>query len=597
MTGSWLTLPQALEHAAGTKGGLFFVHDDGSETFEPYSGVRARAMAIARALARHGIEPGQRVALLIPEAEGFVPALYGVSMVGAAAVPMAPPMGPDHIDGFLDTCRRMIRTAEVSAIVASPMLRPVLGTLQSASPSVRGVWSWTDLVREPGEYHSDVSPDAVALLQFTSGSTSHPKGVVLTHANLAANVSAITGPSGLDVKDGDVGVSWLPLFHDMGLIGVVMGVVGTGIPCVLMPPLLFVKRPVEWLRIMTRHRGTLSFGPNFAYELCARRAGDHLDGLDLSAWRVAGCGAEPIRRASLDVFAQAFAPVGFRATSFLPSYGLAEYTLAATFHHVGAPLRIDHVKAEMIREKGRAVICAATDPDAMELVGCGRAFPGHTVRIVGADDQTLPERQVGEVLLQGPSTMKGYYRDEVLTGQVLRGGWLRTGDLGYLADGDLFVCGRKKDMIIVHGRNYYPQDLEWAAGEVEGTHRGNVVAFGVSSTDGSEQVVIVAECLEPQEEGTLAARISRRIQETSGLTVNDVVIVPRGTLPKTSSGKVQRARVKSRYEAGRLLQPKAPHTALWKHLVASRWAYTTTALKRLADHVVPADEGDDRVGT
>jgi fatty-acyl-CoA synthase len=597
MISSWSTLSQALEFAAGSGTGLSFVHDDGSETFESYAGLRTRAAAIARTLTSRGVKPGQRVALIIPEAQGFVPAFFGVTMAGAAAVPMAPPMGPDHLDGFLDTCRRMVRTADVAAIVTSPVLRPVLGTLQAAAPAMLGVWSWNDLVREPGEFPADISPDTVALVQFTSGSTSRPKGVVLTHANLAANVAGIVGPSGLDVRTGDVAVSWLPLFHDMGLIGLVLSAVGCAVPLVLMPPLLVVKRPVEWLRVMTRHRGTISFAPNFAYELCARRAGDRLTGLDLSPWRVAGCGAEPIRAASLEVFAKAFAGVGFRGTSFLPCYGLAEYTLAATLHAAGTPLRIDRVNADALREKGRAVVCALPDEEAAELVSCGRPLAGHAVRIAGEDDQALPERQVGEVQLQGPSIMKGYYHDDEKSGQVLREGWLRTGDLGYIADGDLFLCGRKKDMIIVHGRNYYPQDLEWAAGEVEGIHQGAVVAFGVSSTDGSEQVVIVAECLDSGEDGTLAARVSRRIQETSGLTVNDVVIVPKGLLPKTSSGKVQRARVKTRYEAGRLLHIKAMRTAVWKHLLLSQWAYSTAAVRRLVDRVVPEGDRDERVET
>jgi fatty-acyl-CoA synthase len=599
MTDSWLTLPEALDVAASSGAGLTFVNDDGSETYEPYEATRTRAGAIAQALARRGVKPGQRVALLIPESLGFIPSFFGVSLMGAAAVPMAPPLGPDHLDGFLDTCRRMVQTAEVSAIITSPILRPVLGTLQAAAPGIKGVWSWTDLVREPGEFRAEVEPSDVGLLQFTSGSTSHPKGVVLSHANLAANVKGIVGPSGLGLVKGDVAVSWLPLFHDMGLIGLVIGAIGTGTPLVLMPPLLFVKRPVEWLRAISRHKGTHSFAPNFAYELTVRRAGDKLAGLDLSSWRVAGCGAEPIRPAALALFSKTFESVGFHAAAFLPCYGLAEFTLAATLHPVGQPIRVDRVNAKCLSEKGRAIAAVDGDAEVAEFVSCGKPLPGHTVRIVGEHDKALPDRQVGEVRLHGPSMMQGYYEDDATTRSTIERGWLRTGDLGYVADGELFLCGRKKDLIIVRGRNYYPQDLEWAAGEVSGVRRGCAVAFGVSSADGTQDVVLVAERADVTADETLPARLTRKLQETSGLTLRDVVIVPKGALPKTSSGKVQRSRVKSRYEAGTLFTAKPRATAVWKHLVASNVAYATAALRRSIEQLVPEAEGEanDRVET
>jgi fatty-acyl-CoA synthase len=583
VTSSPWTLPRALEAAARSAEGLHFVQEDGSEAFASYERLLLQAGSIARHLARHGIGAGQRVAILVPEAEGFVPSLFGVAMAGAAAVPLAPPLSLTQLGASLDSWRRMVRLAGVRAILTTPRLRPLLGTLPADAPAIRGIWEWDDLVREGGEHRADVRPDSPALVQFTSGSTSHPKGVVLTHANLGANVAAITGPSGLGARADDVGVSWLPLFHDMGLIGIVLSSVDQRRPSVLLPPLLFLKRPAAWLRAITRHRGTVSFAPNFAYDLCVRRAGrDVIEGLDLSSWRVAGCGAEPIHPATLEAFAKAFAPAGFRRDAFLPCYGLAEHTLAATFHRVGEPLRVDHVRADALRDHRRATACAPGDPGAARFVSCGQPFPGHEVRIVGGDDRVLPERHVGEIQLRGPSVMAGYEHDPAQTRQVLRHGWLRTGDLGYLAEGDLFPCGRKKDLIIVHGRNYYPQDLEWVAGEAVGVRRGSVAAFGIVGPEGDEQVVIVAEARGRTAEAEVAASIRRRVQETTGLHVHDVLIAGRGAIPRTTSGKIQRARLKARYAAGQLHVERRTEGGLLRHLISSRWGYTRAALRRLA---------------
>jgi fatty-acyl-CoA synthase len=477
----------------------------------------------------------------------------------------------------------MARIAAVPVIVTTCRLRAGLGTLQAAVPTVGAVVCWDDLGGDPGDVRADVRPQHEALVQFTSGSTSQPKGVVLAHASLGANVEAITGPAGLHVSVQDVSVSWLPLFHDMGLIGIVIGSVNARVPLVLLPPLLFLKRPGEWLRAIARHRGTMSFAPNFAYDLCVRRAPPHAaESLDLTSWRIAGCGAEPIRSATLETFAATFAAAGFRRTSFLPSYGLAEHTLAAKFHRRGEEWRTDYVRADALSLDGEAIPCAPGDPSASALVSCGRPFPGHEIRVSGEDDRPLRERHVGEIQLRGPSVMTRYHREPSLSEDALRDGWLRTGDLGYLADGDLFVCGRRKELIIIHGRNYYPQDLEWAAGAVAGVRRGSVVAFGLHPVDGPERVVIVAECRGRVDADRVRASIVRAVQESCGLTVHDVVVVPRGSLPKTTSGKLQRARVKARYESGGLLSQGSRPRGLVRHLLLSRWGYAKAALRRAA---------------
>ena len=445
------------------------------------------------------------------------------------------------------------------------------------------IWAWDEAAANAGPFENQARPDENGLIQFTSGSTSHPKGVVLHHENLGANVEGITGPDGLDVREGDVGVSWLPLFHDMGLIGIVMGGIHARIPLVLMPSLLFLKRPNEWLRTITRHRATLSFAPNFAYELCVRRGAGHANnGIDLSTWRVAGCGSEPIRPETLELFTQTFADRGFRANAYLPCYGLAESTLAATFHALGTPWRFDTVCSKALREEQRAVPCEAGQENAVRLVSCGRPFPGHQVRIADSHDRPLPERSVGEILLRGPSVMQGYYKDARHSAEALRGGWLHTGDLGYVAEGELYVCGRKKDLIIVHGRNYHPQDLEWVASEVDGVRRGNVVAFCTADPNGGERVVLIAESRGRADAEAVAAEIRRRVQEASGLHLYDVRVLPKGAIPKTTSGKVQRGRLKARYESGQPLHVATEPRTVLRHLISSQWGYTKVAARRLA---------------
>ena len=596
MTSTAWTLPRALEGAARTGAGLTFVQEDGSERFTSYERLLQQAGSIALRLARSGVGRGERVALLVPEAEGFVPSLFGIAMAGAAAVPLAPPLSMTQLGASLESWRRMARLAEVRGVVTTSRLRPLLGTLPDGARSIRGVWAWEELAREPEGFCADVRPEAAALVQFTSGSTSHPKGVVLTHASLGANVEAITGPCGVDAREDDVGVSWLPLFHDMGLIGVVLSTVHRRRPSVLLPPLLFLKRPAEWLRAITRHRGTVSFAPNFAYDLCVRRASRAvIEGLDLSSWRVAGCGSEPVHAPTLEAFASAFAPAGFRREAFLPCYGLAEHTLAATFRRPAEPLRVDSVRADALRQERQARACAADDPAASRFVSCGRPFPGHEVRVVDGRGNALPERHLGEIQLRGPSVMAGYERDPARTAQVLDHGWLRTGDLGYLAGGELFPCGRLKELIIVHGRNYYPTDLEWMAAEVAGVRRGSVAAFGVAGADGEEQVVIVAEArgrlARAEEDSALAAAIRKRVQENTGLHLHDVVIARRGVIPRTTSGKTQRARAKARYLAGRLLVERTDRGGPLRHLLWSRWGYTKAALRRLAGRLASRGAG------
>jgi fatty-acyl-CoA synthase len=316
----------------------------------------------------------------------------------------------------------------------------------------------------------------------------------------------------------------------MGLVGMALGPLYSSRPAVFLPTHRFVRRPAEWLRAISRHRATVSFAPNFAYDLCVRRINDRdLSGVDLSCWRVAGCGAEPIHAPTLTAFAERFRAFGFREMSFLPGYGLAEHVVAATFAPRGRPIRTDG-----------------------PLVSCGVALPDHRLRIVDEHGGELPEREVGEITLAGPSVMQGYYENGALTRETLSDGWLSTGDLGYLADGELYVCGRTKDLIIANGRKLHPQDLEWGVDELAGIRRGRTVAFGTEDADGCARLVMVVEPNGTVDGEQLVAGVRRRMADLYGLYVDDVVIAPSGTVARTSSGKVQRALTKARYERGEI---------------------------------------------
>jgi fatty-acyl-CoA synthase len=322
---------------------------------------------------------------------------------------------------------------------------------------------------------------------------------------------------------------------------------------VLLTPQAFVKRPVEWLRAITRHRATVSFAPNFAYDLSVRRVKDReMIGLDLSSWRVAGCGAEPIHASTLAAFAEKFHAVGFRETSFVPSYGLAEHVLAATMSPRGRRLKVESLAADDMTSRRIATSAELDDDETVTVVSCGRPLPGHQLRIVDDQRRQLPERHIGEIVLIGPSVSPGYYNDAEITARTMRDGWLFTGDLGYLSKGELFVCGRVKDLIIVNGRKYHPQDLEWGLADLAGIRRGRVVAFGTAAIGRPDRTVVVVE-----PSGTVPARelkdsIRRRIVDVCGLLVDDVVLAPGGTVSRTTSGKVRRAATKMSYERGEL---------------------------------------------
>ena len=572
-----ITLPRALERAADRRGyGFTFVHDDLREEELTWASLLERAQAIAVALHERGVRKGDHVALVLPDAGEFVPTFLGVVQAGAVPVPLYPPMGMGQLGGYLEHCKHIVSASRAGVLITNRQIKAVLGKLHDHAPSLREMLTYADLdgdasrFRDPG-----LTIDDPCFIQFTSGSTSKPKGVVVTHGNLAHNAWAVMR-EGLDSNDDDRGVSWLPLFHDMGLIGFVIAPIHHRVPVSFMSPMTFLKRPVTWLEILSKHRGTITYGPNFSYAITQKRVRDRdLSGLDLSCVRVAGCGAEPIQADTLRAFAARFGQFGFRESAFVPSYGMAEYTLAIAFSN-GIPT--DRVRAEALWAEGSAEPAADdASGEAVEIVGCGRAFGRHGIRVVDTETrEVLPDRRVGEIEVSGPSVMQGYFEMPEKTREtVSEEGWLKTGDLGYLVGGEVFICGRAKDVIIVNGKNYYPQDLEWAGSEVEGVRPGNVIAFPSHKEGlGREAVVVVAETKLSDGKEKLAADIKTRIAQATGLTVDEVVVVDAGTVPKTSSGKLQRARARTLYEQGELKKREDEGALkLAGHLAASQLAH------------------------
>ena len=546
------TLPEALAQAAQTDHGYTFIKG-GIETCRSYATVRQDSLRVAGSLREAGLGRGDLVAIVVGDADQFLTSLFGASTAGVIPASLYPPATIGDLDRYLELTGGILRAAHARAVVTTGALAAGFNALRASCPDLELVLTRETLDAPALEPADAPSLDDIALVQFTSGSTSTPKGVALTHRNLSANVDAINGPAGLGTSSDDVGVSWLPLYHDMGLVGMSLGPVYSGRPAVMLTPQMFVKRPVEWLKAISRHRGTVSFAPNFAYDLVVRRVKDSdLETLDLSCWRIAGCGAEPIHPRTLASFADRLAATGFRAASFFPSYGLAEHVLAATFPERNRPVRVDELASGDLTQR-RVAIPASGGAPSVSVVGCGRALPGHSIRIVGEDGRPLADREVGEIALAGPSVMLGYYKEEALTAEAIRGGWLYTGDLGYLSDGELFVCGRLKDIIIVNGRKYHPQDLEWAVHDLPGVRRGRVVAFGATDHGAPDRVIVVVEPSGTVDFGAVSDAIRRRIVDVLGLYVDQIVAVPGGAIDRTTSGKVQRAAMKARYESGALV--------------------------------------------
>ena len=562
-----------------------------------YRSLQAEAQALAAGLLAHGlgagdrvasgISAGDRVAIMLPTGREFFAAFYGALYAGCVPVPLYPPARPSQIEDHMRRIAGIVANAEAALLVTDARAKPLGHLLRAQCASLRGVATVADLSR-PALATLPPPPRAedVAFLQYTSGSTGNPKGVVLTHANLLANLNAMARAAGVGAED--VFVSWLPLYHDMGLIGACMGSLYVGFRLVLMSPLAFLARPGRWLWTIHRHRATVSAAPNFAYELCVNKLIDSdLEGLDLSRWRLAYNGAEPVSPDTIERFTTRFTRYGFRASAMTPVYGLAESSVGLAFPPLGRGPLIDRIDRAALSRSGIARPAGADDAHAQRIVSCGLPLPGHALRIVDTDGRELPERTLGRLQFQGPSATLGYFRNPEASQSLFDNGWLNTGDLGYLAAGELYLTGREKDIIIRGGRNLYPQELEEAVSRLPGVRRGGVAVFpATDAQSGTERLVVLAEIREDTDANRahILTAINGLAVDLIGMPADDIVLAPPRTVLKTSSGKVRRAACRERYERGELIgAPRAPWQQWLRLAGAGAIAQTRRRLGRAAD--------------
>jgi fatty-acyl-CoA synthase len=534
------TLPQRIEAATNGGGAITFVVGGTEERVE-WARLHEESRSVAAALQARGLQPGDHVGILGPTSRALVTALQATWLCGAAAVMLPLPMRLGSIEQFVQQTRDRLRSADVSLLLVDPDMAPFIEP-EPGDPPVALLDELGGLAAGRFERPPD-DPEALAILQFTSGSTADPKGVMLPHRAVGANLDAIVTAAHVD-RDRDVLVSWLPLYHDMGLIGLLTMPMAVGADLVLASPQDFLASPLRWMEWISHYRGTGTAGPNFAYAL-AGRALRRADQLDLSSWRLGLNGAEPVDPVAVEAFCAAGARHGLDPELVFCAFGMAEATLAVTFPVPSSGMSVDVVDRRVLETDRYAAPVDPAAPNARPLARLGRAVPGLEIRIVGPAGETMGEREVGELQVRGNSLMTGYYNRPDATAEAFDGDWLRTGDLGYVVEGELVVCGRIKDVIIVGGRNVFPEDVERAVAGVEGIRPGNVIAFGIDGRKGREALVVVAEAR--TDDPTLVRKlVAERAIDAVGVPA-EVVLVQPGTLPKTSSGKLQRSLCRTRY--------------------------------------------------
>ncbi len=551
------TLVEALEWHASLhpdRPHIVFYGDGGEREVITYGELLREAEGVAGGLASYDLAPRQPVALMLQTCRDYFRGFFGILMAGGIPVPLYPPARPAQIEeharrqaGILVSCRAPLMLTSGEVTRAARILRGL-------APDLRAVVPVPEVAAQGGRpTRMKLEEKDIAFLQYTSGSTGDPKGVILTHANLLANIRAMVEASG--VGGTDVFVSWLPLYHDLGLIGAWLGSLYFGARAVLMSPLTFLARPPRWLRAIHRERGTVSAAPNFAYDLCASKIPEsELEGLDLSCWRFALNGAEMVHMETMERFCARFARYGFRREAMMPVYGLAENSLGLAFPPPGRGPRADRVRREAF-ERGAADAAGPEDARALTFVSCGRPIPGHEIRIVDASGREVGEREQGRLQFRGPSATSGYYRNPEATRRLIRGGWVDSGDTAYAAGGEIHIVGRAKDLVIRAGRNIHPQELEAAVGEIRGIRRGCVAVFGVADrATGTERLVVLAETREedPGARGRLVEAVNAAAADLLGTPADEVVLAPPRTVLKTPSGKIRRGACRELYEGGKL---------------------------------------------
>jgi fatty-acyl-CoA synthase len=563
------------------------------------------ASMVALELRRRGLEPGQTVAIMLPTCAEFFYSFAGILLAGGIPVPIYPPFRADRIAEYATRQANILRNAETQFLITWRQAENLAKLLKPRVPSLREVLNAQKLsapaesasigvpTKTPWRPVENLSHQArgedIAFLQYTSGSTGDPKGVVLTHANLLANIHAIV--SGLEIRPDDACVSWLPLYHDMGLIGAWFVPLFIGIPLIVMSPLAFLSRPERWLRAIQKHRATIAPAPNFAYELCIRKIADKdLEGLDLSCWRAATNGAEPVRAETLERFAKRFAPYGFNPKALMAVYGLAEVSLAISIPRLGDGYKVDRIERAAFESGGSAIPAPAGESATLEFVNAGKPLPSVEVRIVDADGHNLGERQEGQLWFRSPSATSGYYRNAEATRELMRDGdWLNSGDLAYWGEGEIYITGRAKDVIIKAGRNLYPHEIEEIVGRVKGVRTGCVVAFGApDERTGTERLIVAAEIRDVANAKQIEVAISRAVGEALGMPPDVIALLRPQSIPKTSSGKLRRSDTRRLYLEGKLgKKQQSPSMQIAKLAVRSAvpttWAWTKSAMTRLLE--------------
>lgn len=531
---------------------------EGEEEELTYGELQERADRIAAALQQENLERQARVGLMLPSGLDYFAVFFGVQKAGGVPVPLYPPVRKSQIEDHLRRQAGILDNAQVQLLVTFDDIKPLAHLVRAQVSSLEKVLTPDDLDADPESLRRpEVGADDTAFLQYTSGSTGAPKGVILSHRNLLSNLRSIDEV--VDLESEDVVVSWLPLYHDMGLIGAWMGSLYFSMPLVLMSPLNFLSRPVRWLRAIQRYGGTISAAPNFAYELCLEKIDDEeVEDLDLSSWRIALNGAEPVSPRSVEHFPERFGPQGFREETMMPVYGLAESSLAVSFTSPDQPPKIDAVDRETFQSERRAEPAADDAENPQRFVSCGEPIPGHEVRFVDADGEEVEDRQEGCLQFRGPSATHGYFRNPEETERLIRDGWLDSEDLGYRADGEIYLTGRSKDVILRAGRNIHPQEIEDAAGDVEGVRRGCVAAFAARDEEAEiERFVVLAETRieDDDERSDLRERIAAVTADLVGSRPDEVILASPRTVPKTSSGKIRRSAARELYENQELEAP------------------------------------------
>ena len=549
------TLGEALDYAAKGRRGLNFHDARGTlERAYPYSELREDALACAHRFVALGIKPGERVALVAETGPDFAGCFFGAVYAGAWPVPLPLPTSFGGRDAYVEQLSIQLKSSDpVLFLFPVELTEFCTAAAERAGVTPRDWHSFAEVDATPGKLPG-ADPDDIAYLQYSSGSTRFPHGVAVTHRALLDNLHA--HGIGLKVQESDRCVSWLPWYHDMGLVGCLLSPMSQQFSADYMKTEDFARRPLAWLDMITRNPGTtVSYSPTFGYDICSRRMSSQTraeDRFDLSRWRIAGNGADMIRPDVMQAFVDCFAPAGFEAKVFCPSYGLAEATLAVSLMPPGEGIRLELV------EENELSGCAAGAHDQPKrfraVVNCGRPVTGIEVEARGPSGEVLPDRGIGKLFVRGTSVMHSYFRDEESTRAVLsEDGWLDTGDMGYMSHGYVFIVGRAKDMIIINGRNHWPQDIEWAVEQLPGFKSGDIAAFAITGPSGEETPAVLVHCRisDNEERGRLRDEIRERVRAITGITPV-VELVPPRTLPRTSSGKLSRTKARNLYLSGEI---------------------------------------------